>query len=86
MKDRAEDAARSVAVSLTKSLGGYVMGPAEPVVNRVKQLYLAEILLKLPRDSGLVPLARTLLQQQFAILGNDRLFKSVVVQANADPL
>jgi primosomal protein N' (replication factor Y) len=86
LKERAEDAARLVAANLTASLGRYVMGPAEPVVNRVKQLYLVEILLKLPRDSGLVPRARLLLQQQFAILGNDKAFRSVIIQANADPL
>ena len=40
-------AAEYFAMLLKKSLGKRVLGPAKPVVGRVKQLYINEILLKM---------------------------------------
>ena len=49
-------------------------------------MYIMEILMKLPKDLAALQSARQLLQQQVAILGNDRELRSVVVQFNVDPL
>ena len=65
--------------------GDYLIGPAEPVVNRVRNKYIYEILLKLPRDGSKNTLARNHIQQVMAIMLNDALFKSVHVQVNVDP-
>ena len=85
-KTRAEDSAQTVVNGLSKELGGYVIGPAEPVVNRIRQLYHIEFILKLPRDAGLHAAARRMLHRQQLVLQNDRVFRSVIVQADADPV
>jgi primosomal protein N' (replication factor Y) len=54
-------------------------------VNRVRNKYIYEILLKLPRDGSKNTLARNHIQQVMAIMLNDALFKSVHVQVNVDP-
>ena len=86
MKDRAEAAASLVARELAKEFGDYIIGPAEPVVNRVKTYYLVEILMKLPKDAKINALARHMLHQQQAILQNDRVLKSVILQFDVDPV
>jgi primosomal protein N' (replication factor Y) (superfamily II helicase) len=85
-KDRAEAAAELVARNLSKPLGAYIIGPAEPVVNRVRNHYLVEILLKLPKDGGWNAMARQMLEQQQAIISNDRVLKSVQISFDVDPL
>jgi primosomal protein N' (replication factor Y) len=85
-KNRAEDAAMAVVKGLSAELGRYLIGPAEPVVNRVRQLYHIEFILKLPREAGLHAKARRMLHQQQLVLQNDRLFRSVVVQLDGDPV
>jgi primosomal protein N' (replication factor Y) len=86
LKDRAEAAAHLSAANLSKVFGAYLIGPAEPVVNRVKNHYLVELLLKLPKDAKLNALARHMLHQQQAIIQNDRVLKSVVMQFDVDPV
>jgi primosomal protein N' (replication factor Y) len=85
-RDRAEACAAMVAANLTPLLGPYLIGPAEPVVNRVRQMYRTELVLKLPRETTLVARARSLLRTQFAIIGNDRQYRSVLVDADVDPV
>ena len=85
-KDRTEAAARLFANNLARELGPYIIGPAEPVVNRVRQMYLTELMLKLPKDVTLIRRARQLLAQQFAIIGNDRVLRSVIIDTDADPV
>ncbi len=86
LKEKAEAAAHFVVNNLAKVLGPYIIGPAEPVVNRVKTLYLVEILFKLPKEGNVNAYARQLLHQQMAILQNDKAFRSVIIQPNADPI
>jgi primosomal protein N' (replication factor Y) len=83
-KDRADAAASLVARNLSTTFGNYIIGPAEPVVSRVKQLYLVEVLLKLPKDAKLNNMARAMLHQQQAILQNDRVLKSVQIEFDVD--
>jgi len=85
-KMRAEDAAMTVVNALSPELGRYLIGPAEPVVSRIRQLYHIEFILKLPREAGLHAKARRMLQQQQLVLQNDRMFRSVLVQSDADPV
>jgi primosomal protein N' (replication factor Y) len=85
-KDRTEAAARLFAQNLSKELGPYIIGPAEPVVNRVRQMYLTELMLKLPKEASLIRNARKLLAQQFAIIGNDKVLRSVIIDTDADPV
>ncbi len=84
-KNKAMQAATFFAGRLIPIFGDYLIGPAEPVVNRVKNRYIYEILLKLPRDGSKNSMARIHIQQQIAIMQNDAQMKSVHVQINVDP-
>lgn len=85
-KNKAMNAATFFASRLMPVFGDYLIGPAEPVVNRVKNKYIYEILLKLPRDGSRNTLARNHIQQQIAIMQNDITMRSVHIQINVDPV
>lgn len=83
-KDVVREAAQFFANNLRKDLGGWLVGPAEPVVARVRNQYLMELLLKLPKDGHTIAFAKTLIQQQTAIVQNSKQWKSVVIIPDVD--
>jgi primosomal protein N' (replication factor Y) len=87
-KDRniVQEAAHGLAKSLQTPYGQYIVGPAEPVVSRVRNLFLMEMLLKLPRDSNLVSKCKKDLLKQFAILHADKKFRSVIIVPDVDAI
>ena len=84
IRETAESAAYFFANNLRKEFGKWLIGPAEPVVNRIRNQYLMEIMLKLPKDSQTLSFAKHVIQQQMAILNNDRKFRSVVIIPDVD--
>ncbi|MBK5271437.1 MAG: primosomal protein N', partial [Bacteroidia bacterium] len=50
IKDVVERAAHHYVDALRNKYGQYIVGPAEPVISRIRNQYLMEMLLKLPRD------------------------------------
>jgi primosomal protein N' (replication factor Y) len=85
-KNTVQEAAYAFAKSLETQYGRYIVGPAEPVISRVRNLFLMEMLLKLPRDSNLVFKCKTDLLKQFALLHNDKKFRSVIIVPDVDAL
>ncbi len=83
-KDVAENAANVFALGLKNDFGKYLIGPASPAVGRVRNQYLMEILLKLPKDGNIINHAKISIQQQAAILNTNKKFRSVVVIADVD--
>jgi primosomal protein N' (replication factor Y) (superfamily II helicase) len=83
-RETADSAAHFTANALSKELRDYLMGPAEPVISRIRNLYLTELLLKLPKDRKLIDFSKHLIQQQSAILQNDKKFRSVIIQVDVD--
>jgi len=81
----AETAAQIMANALEKEYPGQITGPAEPVVSRVRNMYIIELLLKLSKDTKTTTYAKMLILQQMAILKNDRQFRSVIIQPDVDP-
>jgi primosomal protein N' (replication factor Y) len=79
-------AAQFFANNLKKEFGQWLVGPAEPVVARVRNQYLMELMLKLPKDAQTISFAKHVIQQQTAILQNDRAFRSVVIIPDVDPV
>jgi primosomal protein N' (replication factor Y) len=86
MKDIVERGAHQFANSLRSKYGNYIVGPAEPVINRIRNLHLMELLLKLPRDGKLIAQCKQDILQQIAVLRNERSFKSVVTVPDVDTL
>jgi primosomal protein N' (replication factor Y) len=85
-KSKALNAASFIATRLNASFGEYLIGPAEPVINRIRNKYIYEILLKLPRNSEKNSQARILIQQNLLMLQGETTLKSVHVQINVDPI
>ena len=71
-KHVAEAAANLMASILVKDFGEHIMGPSEPVIGRIRNMYLMELLLKMPKDLKSIDYAKHLIHQQMAILQNDR--------------
>jgi primosomal protein N' (replication factor Y) len=85
-KDIVRSAAQFFANNLKKDFGQWLIGPAEPVVARIRNQYLMELMLKLPKDGPTISFAKHVIQQQTAILHNDRAFRSVVIIPDVDPI
>ncbi|HYF31023.1 MAG TPA: primosomal protein N' [Chitinophagaceae bacterium] len=86
MKDIVQDAAVTFAGLLEKDFGNYIVGPARPAVGRVRNQYLMDLLLKLPKDTGLITRAKQAIRQGAIALYNNKRFKSVVVIPDVDPV
>ncbi len=61
-----------------------IVGPAEPVIGRIRNQHLMELLLKLPRDGKTIHQCKKDLLEQTAILHQHKSFRSVTVVADVD--
>lgn len=85
-KNIVDDASAVFAQKLSEEFKNFIVGPAEPVVNRVRNQYLMEILLKLPRDASLINRCKSRIHELIAELHQQKAFRSVVMIADVDPL
>ncbi len=77
-------AAAAFAEQLKPVFGKYITGPAEPVVNRVRNQYLMEMILKLPKDANLLARCREMIHAQEAAMHHHSSYKSVVMVVDVD--
>ena len=68
------------------ALQKYMTGPAEPVVNRVRNQYLWDVLFKLPKDAQLINQCKIQLHQQVVIIQSNKRYKSVDIIIDVDPV
>lgn len=80
------EAAHWFAGHLKADFGAYMLGPAAPVVNRIRNQYLMELMVKLPKDAMLLQKCRDALHKLIVLLHQQPSFKSVVVVPDVDPL
>jgi primosomal protein N' (replication factor Y) len=85
-KHIAEEAANILFQGLSQQYGNYITGPAEPVVNRVRNQYLMELLLKLPKDANLIAKCKRDIQQQEVIIQSNKRYRSVTIIPDVDPV
>lgn len=85
-QDTVSRASRQMADWLKPAFGQYLVGPAAPVVNRVRNQYIMDLLIKLPRDQHLLQQCKDQLHLLTAHLHHQPPFKSVVVTPDVDPL
>lgn len=85
-RDVVGQAAHQFANALQVPYGQYVVGPAEPVINKVRNLFLMEMLIKLPKDGGLIARCKADIEKQCANLHADRRFTKVIVVPDVDAL
>jgi primosomal protein N' (replication factor Y) len=84
LKERTSEAAQYFALGLQKELGKYIVGPAEPPVNRVRNQYLMELLLKIPKGTVFINRCKAFIKDQIVLLHQNKKFRSVVIVVNVD--
>ncbi|MBS1745254.1 MAG: primosomal protein N' [Bacteroidetes bacterium] len=82
----AEEAANIFVNAIKKDFENYITGPAQPVVNRLRNKYLWDILLKLPKHTSLVARCKKEIEQQTAFLKFNKRYRSVDVIIDIDPV
>ncbi len=87
-KDKAvvEAAAQILANSLRKDLLPYITGPAAPVIGRVRNQYLMEIMIKLPKHSGKSASYKDVITNHINLMQSIKAYKYIPVSINVDPM
>lgn len=78
------EAADILSESLSKDFK-HLVGPAAPVINRVRNLYLMEILIKLNQDAAQLQVRKKVISNHMDLLKAQKKFRSVMLIANVDP-
>ena len=86
MKEVVAEAADRLGDALKKDMNDFVVGPAAPVINRIRSLYLMDILIKLPKDAHMLQQYKKVIANQFNLLHAEKKFRSVTLIADVDPL
>jgi primosomal protein N' (replication factor Y) len=79
-------AAAYFANNINPNFQKYIIGPAEPVINRVRNQFLMELLFKLPKDTSTINQCKDAILNQIAILQNTREFSGIIVISIVDPI
>jgi primosomal protein N' (replication factor Y) len=85
-RDVVNHAASEFANMLNTAYGNFIVGPAEPVVNRVRNMFLIEMLLKLPRNNETISKAKAYVSKCTADLHANKTFSKVIVVPDVDPI
>ena len=84
IKEVVDEAAKKLAQALQKDMQDFVVGPASPVVARVRNQYLMELLIKLPLDMKQIQQYKKIIRNNFNLLLTEKQFKGVVMIADVD--
>ena len=63
-----------------------LVGPAAPLVNRIRNMYLMEILIKVSKDAARIQAQKKVINNYINLLKAEKRFKSVVVIPDVDPM
>lgn len=85
-KQVVDGASEHLAAGLRQDLAHYVVGPATPVIGRLRSLYLAEIMLKLPKEPGMSMTYKKIIRNHINLMHAEKLFKTVHVVIDVDPM
>jgi primosomal protein N' (replication factor Y) len=77
-------AAQKLANDLRAQLGKRVLGPEQPLVSRVRNYYLKQIIIKSDKDTA-VQKVKSLIKDTILNINTDKSFKGVIVQIDVDP-
>lgn len=82
--ETALDAARGLALALQAKFGRMVTGPVQPAVARVSNLFMQEIVLRIPKTTNPSQVKSLMMADVNGMLADMR-FRSVVVRIDVDP-
>jgi primosomal protein N' (replication factor Y) (superfamily II helicase) len=78
------NAADKLAALLRQDLKEYIVGPAAPVIDRIRNQYLKEILIKLPKEYGMSMTYKKVIRNHINLLTGEKNYKSVHVVVDVD--
>ncbi|MEO6406977.1 MAG: primosomal protein N' [Ferruginibacter sp.] len=78
-------AAEKLAASIKLDFPNYVTGPAAPVVGRIRNMYLMEMMIKLPKEQGMGMRYRKAILNHINLLLSDKSYRSVIIIPDVDP-
>lgn len=77
-------AAQTLAANLRGQLGKRVLGPEQPLVSRVRNYYIKQIILKIERTAA-IQKVKTVLVDTIKDFNSQKDFRSVITQIDVDP-
>lgn len=83
-KERVAAAAEKLATYLKQDLKELVTGPAAPVISRIRNQYLMELLIKLPKETGRSDSYKKAILNHIHLLQSQKEFKSISVVMDVD--
>ena len=83
-KQLVEDAAKILAQLLSQDFKPYLLGPATPVIARIRNQYLQELMLKLPKQMGSGNRYKKVIRNQINLLLSDKRYRAVHVVVDVD--
>lgn len=86
LQNIAEEAANILGTFLRSLYEEYISGPAQPVINRIRNQFIYELLLKLPKDTNIIRQCKQHVLQQIAIIQSNKRYRSVTFVADVDPV
>ena len=84
-KHIAEEAANIMMQGLKVNFSNSLYGPAQPPVDRVRNQYLWEVMIKLPKDPAAILQCKREIFQQIAIIQSNKTYRGVVIVPDVDP-
>ena len=84
IKEKVFEAADILANSLQKDFD-HLVGPAAPIINRVRNMFLMEILIKLPQDAAHLKIQKKVINNHIDLLKAEKNFRSVIIISDVDP-
>jgi len=85
-KHIAEEAANIMMGGLSPHFPKEISGPAQPVIDRIRNQYLWELLIKLPKNMQHIGQCKQMIIQQTAIIQSNKRYSSVRIIVDVDPL
>lgn len=85
-KELVHGGAHVFAKGLREQLGEHVLGPALPVIPRIRNRYLMEILIKFPSNTAAVDLVKQAIRAQLVKMDLDAVYKKIDILIDVDPL
>jgi len=83
-KEVVDEIADKLTAALHRDLNNFVVGPAAPIVGRIRNQYLMELLIKLPLDIKKIGQYKKVIKNHFNLLLTEQRFKTVVMIADVD--
>ncbi|MDP4283033.1 MAG: primosomal protein N' [Bacteroidota bacterium] len=84
LKETVLEAADILANSLKKDFEN-IAGPAAPIINRVRNMFLMEILIKLQQDAAHLQIQKKVIANHIDLLKSQKQFRSMITIADVDP-